>query len=371
MIEIKNHHIIDAMAIHIDKLQIEVTDKLKKYKVIFTFLKDYQVNNALTFDADKKNLVNPVISISKSSTKVRGDIDKQLHCVKAGYRNNASKYLDIIKKLERDVVRILEADRDTFLTLIKEYDYTTLGVGENDLKKLFEKIFNYHSFSNKKRKNYNGYALTENLGINSCPYCNRLYTLTIICKKARGITKFVTRPELDHYLPKSKYPLFGLSFNNLIPSCSICNKIKNDDTDHTRMHHHPYFDDTKLDFNLDGILYDSGNNSFNSKGEWDIVVEENGCNYTKESIKIFRLSEIYREHNFIIEDMITKAQEYNQTFINDIEDLFSGEQLETDTLLERIFGVLPAEQDYCNPLNKFKRAIYQSIRKAQNINVTL
>lgn len=77
-----------------------------------------------------------------------------------------------------------------------------------------------------------------------------------------------------------------------------------------------------LDFNLNGIKYDSGNNSFNKKDEWDIILDEKGCDYTKESIKTFKLSEIYREHNFIVEEMVAKAQEYNQTFINNIENLF-------------------------------------------------
>ncbi|WP_336637852.1 hypothetical protein [Lysinibacillus fusiformis] len=373
MIEIKSHHIRNAKSIHVQKLQIEVLQKLKKYKEIFTFLKKHQANNSLTIDAVKMNLVNPVISISYSNIKYGTNIDKHLQCIKVEYRNNANEYLKILKKVEVDVERILKADRNTLLTLIREYDYSKYGVSEEYLKKLFEKIFNYHSFSSKDRKKYNAYTLTQNLGVNSCPYCNRLYTLTIICKKVGTKTEYVTRPELDHYLPKSKYPLFGLSFNNLIPSCSICNRIKNDATDHTRLHHHPYFDKTMLDFNLNGIKYDSGNNSFNKKDEWDIILDEKGCDYTKESIKTFKLSEIYREHNFIVEEMVAKAQEYNQTFINNIENLFSEEQdqLETDELLERIFGVLPSEQDHCNPMNKFKRGIYQSIRNAQNINVPI
>ena len=36
--------------------------------------------------------------------------------------------------------------------------------------------------------------------------------------------------DLDHFLPKSKCPIVGLSFKNFVPSCSVCNeKLKRDD----------------------------------------------------------------------------------------------------------------------------------------------
>ena len=36
--------------------------------------------------------------------------------------------------------------------------------------------------------------------------------------------------DLDHFLPKSKCPIVGLSFKNFVPSCSVCNeKLKKDD----------------------------------------------------------------------------------------------------------------------------------------------
>jgi len=38
-------------------------------------------------------------------------------------------------------------------------------------------------------------------------------------EKRRG-----TSPELDHFLPKHKYPLFSMSAYNLVPSCKICNQ---------------------------------------------------------------------------------------------------------------------------------------------------
>ncbi|UDW03778.1 hypothetical protein FHQ13_027355 (plasmid) [Bacillus cereus] len=376
MIGLKSHRIMSAKVEHVKAIKKEVMRQLNKYKEIFTYLIKYQSDNTQTIDAIKRNLVRAVISLSDTGVKNKTDIDNKIQCIKKEYRDKADKFLDIFNKLEVDMDEILGGDRKTLLTLIEKYDYSKHGISEEYLNTILEKIFNYNAFSDKSKTKYNAYTLTKKLKIISCPYCNRVYTLTIICKTKNDggeNTNYVTRPELDHYLPKSKYPILGLSFNNLIPSCSICNKLKGDKTDHLRLHHHPYFDETKLDFHLNGIKYDSDNNSFDINDEWDIVLDEKGCDYTKESIETFQLRDIYREHNSIIEDMIEKAQEYNQTFIDSVEHLFSGgkEKFEREELLERIFGVLPSEEDQCNPMNKFKRAIYQSIRKAQNINVTI
>ncbi len=48
-------------------------------------------------------------------------------------------------------------------------------------------------------------------------------------------------PQLDHWLPKSKFPLLQLSFFNLIPSCEICNtRVKKTREFMKDVHVHPY-----------------------------------------------------------------------------------------------------------------------------------
>jgi hypothetical protein len=52
---------------------------------------------------------------------------------------------------------------------------------------------------------------------------------------------------LDHYLPKSKHPLYSITPANLVPSCSDCNKTKSSkqakSADQQTLH--PYFDDVE------------------------------------------------------------------------------------------------------------------------------
>ena len=60
-----------------------------------------------------------------------------------------------------------------------------------------------------------------------CPYCGH--------RRVR---------QLDHFLPKAKYPSFSVSPLNLIPSCTDCNKDKldGDANQLTDLPLHPYFD---------------------------------------------------------------------------------------------------------------------------------
>lgn len=76
------------------------------------------------------------------------------------------------------------------------------------------------------RKYYN--TIREQAKLNICPIC--------------GI-----RPvkNLDHYLPKAKYPTLSVTPNNLIPSCRDCNMDKRDSAscDSQNIPVHLYFDD--------------------------------------------------------------------------------------------------------------------------------
>ena len=79
---------------------------------------------------------------------------------------------------------------------------------------------------NKGRVFYDSIFISAPNG--KCPFCN--------VKQVRT---------LDHYLPKSKYPILSITPNNLVPSCSDCNKDKLVDspTNSEEETLHPYFDD--------------------------------------------------------------------------------------------------------------------------------
>lgn len=89
-------------------------------------------------------------------------------------------------------------------------------------KVLKDKIFQYELMS--KQQTF-VYKFVESMNIQVCPYCNRNY-ISVVKDKNDG---FKTRPELDHFYNKSKYPYLAVSMRNLVPSCHVCNLAKHNE----------------------------------------------------------------------------------------------------------------------------------------------
>ncbi len=89
------------------------------------------------------------------------------------------------------------------------------------------------AYTNFCNRNF-GRTWAQRIGVTTCPYCNRSYIFTS--------SKSGTRPQYDHYFPKSKYPYLALSMYNLIPCCSICNGLKHDVDTHQTPIIYPYKD---------------------------------------------------------------------------------------------------------------------------------
>ncbi|MBN5381169.1 hypothetical protein JY548_01680 [Serratia marcescens] len=76
----------------------------------------------------------------------------------------------------------------------------------------------------------------DELALDYCPMCNESHVGNITDDNK------VYRQALDHFLPKSKYPIFSLSIYNLIPCCNTCNSLFKRDKDTLYpLHANPYF----------------------------------------------------------------------------------------------------------------------------------
>lgn len=100
---------------------------------------------------------------------------------------------------------------------------------KSDALHILEGIFDYDTFAKKSKKPWNAYELYKKCRYEICPYCN---VGSIACnytpKSKRGKSY---RGDIDHFLPKSKYPYLALSLGNFIPACSDCNSIFKSTTD--------------------------------------------------------------------------------------------------------------------------------------------
>lgn len=77
---------------------------------------------------------------------------------------------------------------------------------------ILKNIFVIHGYE----KGLDKWQFINRITIDTCSYCNRNYIYTTSKNKK-------IKPEIDHFFPKSKYPVLGLSYFNLIPSCKSCN----------------------------------------------------------------------------------------------------------------------------------------------------
>ncbi len=204
-------------------------------------------------------------------------------------------------------------------------------------------------------KDYNSYTLTNNLGVRSCTYCNRTYTVTQRKRKNKKDGRLMS-PQLDHWFPQSDYPLLQISFHNLIPSCEICNsRVKNDTLFNLNDHFHPYQkNEASIKF---GYRY-----SF-LKEKYQIYFKDYSDDKILETCKKMCIDQMYDGHGEELDDLITIKEEYSETYLDSLKATFPKANL-TDELIYRLaFGVELNKADFHKrPMSKFKHDILKELK---------
>lgn len=218
---------------------------------------------------------------------------------------------------------------------------------ENE-KTFLNLLFNYDNWVNEVNfyAFYNAYSLANNLDINTCVYCNRLYTKTVIKPDK------ITRPEFDHWFPKSKYPLLALSFYNLIPSCHICNSSLKGATNLNLIDYmHPYIDDEKVV--NEEIKFSYYNKSLDTYGFEMITKSVKG----KNTIEAFKIKEIYETHEEEIKELRRIRDVYSESYLQKLSSLYKG-IISPEEVYRLAFGVYIEEAKFeKRPLSKMKKDI--------------
>ena len=129
----------------------------------------------------------------------------------------------------QDIIQKAEVEFDTRFPLYELYqikqNLTILGnIGKEEMIKVYD--YRMVKAGMPGNKYYNIIKSSATQG--KCPFCSVRQVDT-----------------LDHYLPKSKYPIFSVTPLNLVPACSNCNTGKkisfpSNDIEQTL---HPYYDD--------------------------------------------------------------------------------------------------------------------------------
>lgn len=140
--------------------------------------------------------------------------------------------------------------------------------------KMFGEIFDYEALSK-----IFGHEIVESSYLEVCPYCNAEEIRSVKGKKRH-------RPDIDHFLPKAKYPFFAASINNFIPAGGACNRSFKRDVDLMQGYVHPL---------ITGIertqLFQFDYNDVLSK----IIIDLNDIPGFDLNISLFELSAVYKQ----------------------------------------------------------------------------
>lgn len=155
-----------------------------------------------------------------------------------------------------------------------EDDITAFKVLHNSLSKHF--LAAYSNFTEKDPEtNWNSHEYIKQLNQSVCPYCNANFihatqgTNVLKGAKSRGM------PDLDHFLPKSIYPIFAITLSNLIPCCIYCNQRFKGAFETSFNHFFSPFDKEIRDSFKFKINYNnSSQNAFNKLQEYEITTSD-------------------------------------------------------------------------------------------------
>lgn len=142
----------------------------------------------------------------------------------------------------------------------------------------------------------------KGLNLRICPYCGRSFIYSV--EEETDIVK----PQIDHFLPKRKYPYLALSYFNLLPVCPTCNlsSCKGEYDPMINIGSRPFrivypyeYDDKKVEFKitLNGSNYYQDSN-------YDVSIDYHGdTKLANASKNVMKLDEFYKLHNREVGDI--------------------------------------------------------------------
>ena len=220
-------------------------------------------------------------------------------------------------------------------------------------KKALKEVFDYEHLIDKSKSN--SFWLAQQIGRNTCTYCNRTYTFTVIKGKGKNDKQRIARPTFDHWYSQSEYPLMSMSLFNLIPSCSICNSsVKTDVPFDIATHIHPYIHETghpNLEF--------KASLTTDVPPKWTVEIHTTPGSKEEKTVGDMKLNDIYAYHGELeVKDLMEFKDKYPDGYLKDlIEKVLkkSGGALTLADVYRMLFGTEIDEAKFLDrPLSKMK-----------------
>ncbi|AFC25630.1 HNH endonuclease [Saprospira grandis] len=275
----------------------------------------------------------------------------------------------LIKKIRKHLNKdLLDGSPDDLARIISDlsldFDLKTV----KKYKLALKRIFSYDDYK------WGAYKLAKALKVDSCCYCNRQYTFTLGTDKEK-----VSRPQFDHFFPKSRYPYLALSFYNLIPSCSVCNSGLKGDVDMTLEDNvHPYkegFEDSHSFASLPSCYEDLM--GLPSTGEQQLelyfrsfVNESKFEHRVRQNIHLFKLRELYSEHRDFVQELLRLRAISSGAYFKNLMEQYDGLFQSEEEFYRLVFGNYYATEDLLKrPLAKLRRDILEELGVVRPIDI--
>ena len=291
--------------------------------------------------------------------------------------NLSDNDIKCLKYLKRNIKKIVGGDLETLQAVINEVtNEISKKYKKNDSKpKIYQAVKyifvdrGYEAKISTTSDTSIAYKLVENLGIKTCPYCNRNY-ISFVNKKRK------TRPQLDHFYPKAIYPFLACSFYNLIPSCSACNHMKSDDDSYKDEKDgnlvHPYNvkdGDFTFSYSFDNLdilkSIDEKNIKFEDEQKIKITLDRK---YEKNN-DYFQLETIYQNHKDIVIELILKEINYPKSYIDEL--IKNGFGTEEEIYRFIFSNYLKTDDLHKRPLSKLTRDIVEELGILEKIKLLI
>lgn len=328
-----------------------------------------------------------------------------IYCINTEYYENGSKNDKSNHPIIFEAAKIIKSEIEKFDTKYAGYYFGSWTIDNvNELKRILVSMYNdlKTCIENNDKKSIIDYSiisgdlrhkLMNDIGIRTCPYCNRNYTTRY------GINGSKSTADLDHFYQKEQYPLFALSLFNFIPSCPVCNsRMKNTHSaaDTLYPYEEGFDDDVHFDLKYIGKdktgesilhLWQAFHNMEYGDYEIDFAVNNKVGSEKKKRIEnskeLFHLKEVYEDHKQDALEIAFRTRIYcegsYQKFCQKLFDKLKTKKMEFSTATDLkdymlrngfddewlMFGTSmhDPKRMYDKPLSRMIYDIYNSSRK--------
>jgi len=284
--------------------------------------------------------------------------------------NNYSKKKKYLEKLINELSFIVTAKPHDIGRLINEFENI---LHHEKISKSFHKKITSALQYNGVRKAL--LPLYQKLNIKACVYCNAQLTTVVELDRYKKVVKakgkkkgdvktYSGRFELDHHYPKSDYPFLSVSFYNLFPCCSNCNKHKSSNTSLFNLytedinHLNPFR--FKIDDNSKDVYLKT--NNVNDL-QFEFVHVSGDINLLKNHKKLFKIEQLYETQKDIFEELVHISNAYNEASKQNLVDTYKGLFKDTDMINRILIGNYDKPEDiHKRPLAKFTQDIARDLK---------